>query len=284
MEQGSPPSLVLFNSYQSQEFQPHNDDYEDDEALSLCDLATSKHEVPKANHPEEQFSDDLEQDFDFGGAGNSLPENKMCSADELFFRGQILPLQHSVTLPSELTTEGRSFIRSISFSGSEPTSVVSSRSSSTRSNNSGTSGSGSTSGSEVTKIRNQFHSHPSPRPQIRTRNVHHSNPKTSSKWSFLQLGMMKPQEIGLEDLKNRSQRSHGSSRSISMNTKDQNQNNKKKKTQLALFGGCKCSSNAIENTVYSRIPMVKPTGLKEEETKSRISKESNVGRSKRFFV
>ncbi|KAI3699548.1 hypothetical protein L2E82_43943 [Cichorium intybus] len=270
----NPPKFLTenwlrLNSHQNQESQPQNDDVEEEqeEALSLCDLATSKHDNPEATHPKEPFSD---EDFDFSSAGTTLPESKMCSADELFFRGKILPFKHPVNLPFGFMN---------SFSGSEPASVVSSRSSSTRSNNSGTSGSSNTSGSEFTgskptiRNRNQFHSHPSPTPQIRTRSGRHSNPKTSSKWSFLQLGVMKAQEIGLEDLKNRSQRSHGSS------MKDQDQ--KKKKMKISFLGGCTCT---IENTVCSRIPMVKPTGLKEEETKSRVSKESNVGRSTKHAV
>ncbi|KAL8266215.1 hypothetical protein R6Q59_003559 [Mikania micrantha] len=250
---------VRIHRHEEQESEPRIDN---DEALSLCDLATNEHEVPEQNHPEQRFSDEQEEDFAFGGDSSHSPENKMCSADELFFRGQILPLRHSVTLPSRFTTRTQEFTRSISCSRSEPVSVASSRSSSTRS---------STSGSEINgykpiiRNRNQFHSYPSPTPQIRTRSVRHSYPKSSLKWSFLQLGPMKLQEIGLADLRNRRERNH---------------ENEKEKHVLS-FAGCKCSANVIESTVSSRMSMVKPTTLNEPETGSaglRISKERNVER------
>ncbi|XP_024974915.1 uncharacterized protein LOC112513024 [Cynara cardunculus var. scolymus] len=270
---------VRFHSYENQLKNPlsqsqSDEDDDGEEALSLCDLANGK---PATDHPGKQFSDqhqeEEEEDFDFNGVGFNLLENQMCSAEEVFFRGQILPFRHSVSLPSGFMTQTRD---SVSFSRSESVSLTSSRSSSTRSHNSGTSGSNSPSLSEFTRYktmirnrnRNQFHSHPSPTPQIRSRSYRQSNPKPSPKWSFLQLGLLKPQEIGLADLKNRSQRSLGS-------MKDEN---KKKTTtkHLLLFGGCKCSTNTIESRVSWPIPMIKPTRWKEKG----ISKGSDVGRRK----
>ncbi|KAI3713026.1 hypothetical protein L1987_71596 [Smallanthus sonchifolius] len=268
MEQDSPENFLVENwvrirSHQNQEQpEPQTDD---DEALSLSDLATNG--SPEENHQEiKRFSDEQnEEDFAFGALSSSnSPENyKMCSADVLFFRGQILPLRHSVTLPM---TRTRDITRSASFSRSEPVSVGSSRSSSTRS---------STSGSEINGYklpgnRNQFHSHPSPTPKIRTRSFRHSYPTSSSKWSLLQLGPLKPQEIGLADLRNRSQRSQ--------NMRNEDENVKMKR--ILSFAGCKCSASVIESTVSSRISMVKQTGLNEKETGLGISKESNVGRRK----
>nr|XP_043639046.1 uncharacterized protein LOC122610117 [Erigeron canadensis] len=229
---------------------------DDDEALSLCDLATNDHEDNESltNHFQEN-----EEHFDFGN--RNLPQNKMCTADELFFQGQIMP---------------------VSGSKSQPVSVGSSRSSSTRSHNSATSGSStssSLSGPEFKRatIKNQnqnrnqfqFHSHPSPTPQIQTRSLNHNNSKSSSnlsKWRYFQLGPVKPQEIGLEDLKNRSQRSQGISNKGMKN--DQNQKN----NSILLFGGCKCTANVVESTVSSSSSLM----VKRE----RISnlKNSNVGK------
>ncbi|KAK1439022.1 hypothetical protein QVD17_04837 [Tagetes erecta] len=220
------------------ETQPQNDD-DDEEALSLSHLATNQQ-----NNPEQHFSDEQDEDFAFG---RDLPENEMCTADELFFRGQILPLRHSVTLPSRFITRTRQFTRSVSLS--EPVSVASSRS--IRS---------STSGSEFNgyrpRNRNQFHSHPSPTPQIRTRSFgQYSKSKSSTKWRFLRLGPVKVDEIGLSDLKNRRYE-------IGMQNEKEN------------WKGCKCGGDVIESTVTS---MVKPTSLNEKETGFSISEKSNVG-------
>ncbi|KAI3813387.1 hypothetical protein L1987_18109 [Smallanthus sonchifolius] len=265
MEQDSPEIFLVENwvrihSHQNQEPEPQTDD---DEALSLCDLATNQHDNPEENHQEKQFSgEQKEEDFAFGGGSNSPESYKMCTADVLFFRGQILPLRHSVTLPM---TRTREFIPSVSFSRSEPVSVASSRSSSTRSSASGS----EFNGYKLPGNRNQFHSHPSPTPQIRTRSLRHSYPTSSSKWSLLQLGPLKLQEIGLADLKNRSQRSQGRGGNL------RNENVKMKR--ILSFAGCKCSASVIESTVSSRISMVKVTGLNEKETGFGSSKESNVG-------
>lgn len=237
---------VQFNSHENQCFE------DEEEALSLCDLPTNDQEIETNSKKED---DDNTEEFEFGschgGAASLLPEN-MCNADEVFFQGQILPLRHSVS--SDTAEFSRKINRSASMS------VVNSRSNRTdpkviRSNGY----------KYKPRTRNQFHSHPSPSPQIRTqsfRTLSHSNPKTSSLWSFLQVGLLKPQEIGLSDLKNRSKRfgshnSNSSSTSSSMNsTIEQNQNQNKienprkntKKKQRLLFSGCKCSADSIEST------------------------------------
>ncbi|KAK9053265.1 hypothetical protein SSX86_029898 [Deinandra increscens subsp. villosa] len=189
---------VQIHSHDNQESKPQNND-DGDEALSLCDLAPSEHDDPVENQPQQRLSDDQQEDFAFGFGSLDSPENNMSSADELFFRGEILPLRHSVTLPSRSMTRNREFTRSISL---EPVSVACSRSSSQNSRTSLSSS--STSASELNgykpalrnrnRNRNQFHSHPSPTPQIRTRSFNSSNPKSVkplSNWGFLQLGPMK---------------------------------------------------------------------------------------------
>lgn len=243
------------------------DDDDDIENLSLSDLAMNKPDGQIANHREKQLIFDKDdQDFDFL---SKPPETKMCIADEVFFQGQIMPLE----MYSELNMT-RSFFQS----KSDPVSISSSRSSSIHSHNSGTSESSITAGSEFTRYKpksqnqNMFHSHPSPRPHIHTRSFPQTNTKTSSKWSLLQLGPLKTQEISLVDLKNRSRRRHNTSMK-----KDHNLAiDKKTKKQTLLFGGCTCSTNVIESTMSSRISMVKPT----QETKLSASKQGNVGQRK----
>ncbi|KAI3782492.1 hypothetical protein L2E82_12540 [Cichorium intybus] len=92
----------------------------------------------------------------------------------------------------------------------------------------------------------------------------------------IQVGLLKPQEIGLSDLKNQSKRfrshnSNSSSTSSSMNSiivQNQNQNqlhrkNKKKKQRL-IFSGCKCTADSIESTI------------KETNPKKETTKEENI--------
>ncbi|KAD4888229.1 hypothetical protein E3N88_20302 [Mikania micrantha] len=266
---------VQFDSHENQCFE--EDEEENEETLSLCDLPINAIEIETNFKKEDHEPEDFQFGSCHGGAGFRSPEN-MCNADDVFFQGQILPLRHSVSSDTDggLT---RKINRSASMS------VISSRTNGNdprpiRSHEYG----------YKPKIRNQFHSHPSPSPRIRTernqsfRSLSHSNPKTSSLWSFLQVGLVKPQEIGLSDLKNRSKRfgshnSNSSSTSSSMNSSnDQNQKQKKhsrkkkKKKQRLFFGGCKCSAVSIDGTINERIPK-KTT---KEESMLRVSEESTM--------
>ncbi|CAH1419331.1 unnamed protein product [Lactuca virosa] len=267
---------VHFNSHENQCFE------DEEETLSLCDLPTNDQEIETNSKKEEDnnTTEDFEFGFCYGGAACTSPEN-MCTAEDVFFEGQILPLRHSVSSDTDGIT--RKINRSASMR------VVSSRIINRndpimiRSNG------------YKHRIRNQFHSHPSPSPQIRTqsfRTLSHSNQKTSSLWSFLQVGLLKPQEIGLLDLKNRSKRfgshnSNSSSTSSSMNsTMDQNQNQNQnqihrkntKKKQRLFFSGCKCSADSIESTVKETNP--KKMTTKEEKIiqlqNSKVSEVSEV--------
>ncbi|XP_024978380.1 uncharacterized protein LOC112515707 [Cynara cardunculus var. scolymus] len=268
---------VQFNSHENQCFE----DQEEEEALSLCDLPTNDQEISTNSKKEDE--DDTE-DFEFGschgGAAALLPEN-MCNADEVFFQGQILPLRHSVS------SDAAEFSRKINRSASM--SVVNSRSNRTDPKTIRL----SNGYKYKPRTRNQFHSHPSPSPQIRTqsfRTLSHSNPKTSSLWSFLQVGLLKPQEIGLSDLKNRSKRfgshnSNSSSTSSSMNStieqnQNQNQNQNKienprkntKKKQRLLFSGCKCSADSIESTRKETVGKKEKT----KKTTTTMTKEDDM--------
>ncbi|KAF5780178.1 hypothetical protein HanXRQr2_Chr11g0469011 [Helianthus annuus] len=241
---------VQFNSHENQCFEDEHEEQE--ETLSLSDLPTNNHQIYTSSNTQ----DNDQEDFEFGsGHANATfrsPDN-MCTADQVFFQGQILPLRHSI-------------------------------------------GSMSVVNDPKTKIRNQFHSHPSPSPQIRTRTrsfrtLSRSTSKTTSILSFLQVGLVKPREIGLADLKNRSKRSgsynsnsssNSNSNSNSSNTnsssnsnsnnnssgmnmnsgKDKNHNQKQrrkntkntKKKRRVFLGGCDCAADSIERTIKERAP------------------------------
>ncbi|KAF5791597.1 hypothetical protein HanRHA438_Chr09g0408421 [Helianthus annuus] len=267
---------VQFDSHDNQCFEDN-----EEETLSLCDLPTNDIQIQTTSNIEDTEPEDFQFGSSHGDTTCLSPEN-MCNADDVFFQGQILPLRHSVC------SETAGLTRSASMS------VVGSRSITTgkdprtiRSNEYG----------YKPKIRNQFHSHPSPSPQIRTqsfRTLSHSNPKTSSSlWSFLQVGLVKPQEIGLSDLKNRSKRfgshnSNSSSNSGSMNsmngTNDQTQSQNKhqnkikhppknnKKKQRLFFGGCKCTAVTTVGTMKDTV------GKKKTTTEDRNSTMIGEGR------
>ncbi|KAM0062829.1 hypothetical protein Hdeb2414_s0003g00084161 [Helianthus debilis subsp. tardiflorus] len=246
---------VQFNSHENQCFEDEQEEQE--ETLSLSDLPTNNHQIYTSSNTQ----DNDQEDFEFGsGHANATfrsPEN-MCTADEIFFQGQILPLRHSI-------------------------------------------GSMSVVNDPKTTIRNQFHSHPSPSPQIRTRTrsfrtFSRSKSKTTSILSFLQVGLVKPREIGLADLKNRSKRSgsynsNNSSNSNSNSSSNSNSNNNsnssnnsnsnnnsdgmnmnsgkdknqkqrrkntkntknKKKKRRVFLGGCDCAADSIEHTIKDRV-------------------------------
>ncbi|KAJ0733056.1 hypothetical protein HanPI659440_Chr11g0404191 [Helianthus annuus] len=225
---------VQFNSHENQCFEDEHEEQE--ETLSLSDLPTNNHQI----YTNSNTQDNDQEEFEFGsGQANATfrsPDN-MCTADEVFFQGQILPLRHSI-------------------------------------------GSMSVVNDPKTKIRNQFHSHPSPSPQIRTRTrsfrtFSRSKSKTTSILSFLQVGLVKPREIGLADLKNRSKRSgsynsnsssnsnsnsNSSSNSNNNSGKDKNQKQRRKNTKntkkkrRVFLGGCDCAADSIERTIKDRVP------------------------------
>ncbi|XP_007047456.2 PREDICTED: probable serine/threonine-protein kinase DDB_G0272282 [Theobroma cacao] len=234
---------------------------EEEEALSLCDLPVNlikeENQVQPGNYEDgESQAIKTEEDFNFGSWGGSLStEPQMCAADEVFFKGQILPLRLSVSSDSGLTgfrqdsqNTSRCLSRSESMdhgSLSRFTSISSSsRSSSTRSshysigssnsitvtarnfnsNSKSNSNSSSTSNSKSKpiKIRNNFNTHPSPKPQIRlskTRpvNVSSRNQKTSM-WDFFRLGLVRAPELELQDLKVRSNNNNANRNSVSRNS------------------------------------------------------------------
>lgn len=219
---------------------------DEEEALSFCDLPNNE-EMKEAYGSISEEAAQLE-DFDFNSCGgNLLKESEMCTADEIFYKGQILPLRHSISLPSDRH----------SYNDTNS----SSRSSSIRSQRSSSSGSSSNFNTKYKpKIRNQFHSHPSPTPQVRFSKVNfksnaNNSTRKSALWSLFRVGLVTPPEIALQDLKNRGNRDiSGSRNSTSSSSSGSFSNNdnrmrillSKKKKQRFSLGSCKCSANAVE--------------------------------------
>ncbi|KAK4712119.1 hypothetical protein R3W88_006632 [Solanum pinnatisectum] len=229
-----------------------DEDNEEEEALSLCDLPNNEENEKKeegSRSTSEEAAGKLE-DFDFSSSGgNLLKDSEMCTADKIFYKGQILPLRHSISLPSDR--------RNCHHTNS------SSRSSSIRSQRSSSSGSSSNFNTKYRpKIRNQFHSHPSPTPQVRFSKVNfqsnaNNSTRKSALWSLFRVGLVTTPEIALQDLKNRGNRDISGSRNSTSSSSSGSFNNNdnkmrimvsKKTKQRFSLGSCKCSAN-VEETV-----------------------------------
>ncbi|KAJ4714763.1 Membrane-associated kinase regulator protein [Melia azedarach] len=293
-----------------------NSEYEEDEdeALSLSDLPLNLVIEDESNQVSKEATEvkENEEEFNFDSWGGSLStESEMCAADEVFFKGQILPLRLSVSSDSGLARfqlDSRNTNRCLSRSESMDhgsstnmgglTSINSSRSSSTRSHNSSNSSSSSSSCSITTitrnskpRVRNQFHTFPSPKPQIRvskTRLPSNSsssrNQKSSTVWDFFRLGLVRAPEIELQDLKvrnnintsahrnsvSRNSSSGSSSANSSSSVKNYSNNivaknlqdlklrkQQKKESFRGLFNGCKCSITAVEAVPLNNIVILK---------------------------
>ncbi|XP_055804256.1 uncharacterized protein LOC129873233 [Solanum dulcamara] len=266
-----------------------DEDGEEEEALSLCDLPNNEENQTKkeASRSTSEEAAQLE-DFDFNSSGgNLLKGSEMCTADEIFYKGRILPLRHSISLPSDR--------RNCHDTNS------SSRSSSIRSQRSSSSGSSSNFNTKyMPKIRNQFHSHPSPTPQVRFSKVNiqsnvNNSTRKSALWSLFRVGLVTPPEIALQDLKNRGNRDiSGSRNSTSSSSSGSFSNNdnrmkiilSKKKKQRFSLGSCKCSANAVETVpiVNSRSTIKKirkATGDHEHEDEDKKNSSENIKATKK---
>ncbi|XP_044496091.1 uncharacterized protein LOC123218641 [Mangifera indica] len=280
---------------------------EEEEALSLSDLPLNLINIQdnrvdqnqSRDEPRCQVKDPEDQEFNFGSWGGSLStESEMCAADDVFFKGQILPLRFSVSSESGLTrlTQHDSSRNSATscLSRSESmdhlssvdrlTSINSSTSSSSRSHNSSTT---TTSATTTTKnsnpriIRNQFHTYPSPKPQIRVstsqlrRNTSGNRTQKSTVWKFFRVGLVRTPDIELQDVKVRHKScvsrnsSSGSSSSSIKNYSKQDlkimgKKHKKKQNlldkKMGLFSGCKCSITAVETVPLNNIVLIKSEG------------------------
>ncbi|KAJ7952787.1 Membrane-associated kinase regulator protein [Quillaja saponaria] len=264
--------------------QVDEDQEEEEEALSLCDLPVNLIKEEEHSRKEDAQVIETQEDFDFHSWDG--PEAKMCAADEVFFGGQILPLRLSVSSCGGLITTGFQDKLSPNLSRCESmdhgslstaSTINTSRSSSIRSQYS----SSSTSTSSTTRIskprvRNQFHTYPSPKPQIRVPSLRQASVgnnisrKSSSAWEFFRLGVVPAPEIGLQDLKIRSTNnssaskncvSRNSSTSSSSNSGSFKANSTAKmgnnhglkqflgKSSSGFLGGCKCSIETVPSNI-----------------------------------
>ncbi|KAL8099275.1 hypothetical protein AgCh_031807 [Apium graveolens] len=280
-----------------------NDRKEEEDALiqgqAEESLSLSDDKKDEKNEKGQQRKLEAQEDFNFSSCGGSfLEDSQMCTADEVFFKGKLLPFRHSISSETGLAMfrhDIRPFIsrsqsmdhRYTSNSTGSPsgTSGTTTRSSSIRSSLS----SGSTSGTIArvpqlhnrkpprVKIRNQFHSHPSPTPQIRLSTNRHRNPNPSHHhWSqklrFFHMGgsvSVQAPDIRFADLKNRrnsiistgtkfGSRNSNSSTGTSNSGASSNANTKKK--YWRIFNECKCKVDTVDETVGRRLISVSKSG------------------------
>ncbi|KAI4327384.1 hypothetical protein L6164_019853 [Bauhinia variegata] len=281
---------------------------EDEEALSLCDLPVNLiKEDDRSKKPDSQVIETLEE-FDFGSWGGTIStESEMCAADEIFFQGQLLPLRRSFSSVSGFTTTGfqpenpqlkRCESRSESLDhgslGRFGFRSSSSRSSSLRSQNSSSSTCSTTlPTTRISKyrVRNQFHTNPSPKPHLRVSVPRQSNfgnqGRKSSAWDYFRLGVVPTPEIGLQELKARNTNSankncvsrnssSGSSSNRSFNASSTNKSDKlinsthhsDKRNHVfkqlvgkggGFLSGCKCSAQSDVVIIKSGIKSTNKT-------------------------
>lgn len=254
---------------------------EEDETLSLCDLPLSMNNTCKEQHS--QINETTHEEFNFRSwVGLFSTEPEMCVADEIFFQGQILPLSRlSFSSEAGLSSNdhGKQFKskqESLSFTNGCFNEF---RSSSSTSQNSTTSTSTSStttnpvvsiskiSKTSKTKIRNQFHTHPSPKPQLISSCPRKSitQSRKSSVWEIFRLGVVPTPEIGLQDLKVRSSNhrncvsrnsssssNSNSTKSVKMSEKKNDNGGKSNHVLKHLVGkrggllsGCDCSFETV---------------------------------------
>lgn len=311
---------------QDQEEEEKQEEEEEEEALSLCDLPITLINRKDQDQLTKQASPHINEEFDFRSWGSGLFSNEpeMCAADDVFFQGQILPLRFSFSSESGLITKrdyGNNQVINHN-SESEFFQSNSSRSSSVRSQNSSSSSSTSSTTTNtpttprISKpriIRNQFHTHPSPKPQLRISGPRQTSTlssnqgrKSSSAWEFFRLGVVPAPEIALQDLKLRSSSNSSSankncvSRNSSNSSSSSSKSTKKSVVKIMsnksthhdgdknnnhhhvfkggglLMRGCRCS---VESVVGSDIVMIKggtKSTKKKESTQHAVKEEKGV--------
>ncbi|KAJ0239101.1 Uncharacterized protein HA466_0236070 [Hirschfeldia incana] len=253
------------NQLQEDEDDIQDEEEEEEEALSLSDLPVNSSDVkvnfPKQSKSEEEVEIDSGFEFEIGssfrlGSDSCEPAPEMSTADELFSEGRILPLRHSVSLDDAGSN------RLITRSGSVE--FRRTRAGSDR------------------KIKNNFidYSQPSPNPQIRrsssmTARVNSiRNPKSSSIWDFLRLGLVRTPEIELRTsasnarVSSVSRNSSCSSTSTSSNSKRTGESRSRNRRKSFLFADCKCSA-ATETVVPVKMKINVSGGETTEEKQRR---------------
>ncbi|CAJ2635304.1 unnamed protein product [Trifolium pratense] len=261
------------NSVQEKQNHPKEEPEEHEEALSLCDLPLSPNQLPTK---EEQHShiNEKQEEFNFHSwVGFFSTEPKMCVADEVFFQGQILPSRFSFSSEAGLLTtkslyqqhDGKQFnskFNQCKFNEFRSNSSTSQNSNTSTSTSSTTTPIVSNSISSKSKVRNQFHTHPSPKPQLKSSCPRKSITQTrkSSVWEIFRLGVVPTPEIELQDLKVRSSNKNCVSRNSSSSSSNNSTLNDKggkmsKKNDVfkhfvgkrgGLLSGCDCSIETVK--------------------------------------
>ncbi|KAE8693343.1 putative Late embryoproteinsis abundant protein group 8 protein [Hibiscus syriacus] len=250
-----------------QKWEAEEEKEEEEEALSLCDLPVNlikeENQVVQEEDGGQAQTSQTEEDFNFGSWGGSISiKPEMCAADEVFFKGQILPLRHSVSSDSGINgfrqdshNTSMSLSRSESMDQGSLSRFTSVSSSSTSSSHHTTSSSNSIAERmessnpkpKSIKIRNSFTTHPSPKPQIRlpktrTPNVGSRNQR-SSMWDFFKLGLVRAPGLELQDLKLRSNNNNGNKNSVSRNCSCNSSNSSSSTKNVVNNGGAEVAKN-----------------------------------------
>ncbi|KAL6013179.1 hypothetical protein ACLOJK_003671 [Asimina triloba] len=246
---------------------------EEEEALSLSDLP-----ILGAHHPSDRDDGDRPpepEDFEFGSWVAEDP--LMCSADDVFFQGQILPLRPSVSSDTGilLATCSRPDSQKSSRSGSRSDSMDRSSwgfsSSCSSSSNSNGSSSSTRRPAATGAYGGGFYSHhPSPKPHLGGARIRRSacpSGRGRSSWGLFRLGLVRTPEIELAELRRRSGGGGGGGggrRGKDENTASNGGDEGAAKFRWSPGLSCKCSPAAVE-TVSSRILVLRgKKGILEE--------------------
>ncbi|VFQ75319.1 unnamed protein product [Cuscuta campestris] len=279
-----------------------DDDDDDDEALSLSDLPNDQQENQFKKEPPVPGDESEQGEFDFCSLAGSMKESEMCLADELFFRGKILPLRrHSVSADSASAA-----LRCNSMERCRSATSASSRSSSTRSHQSSSSATSSAAASgKPPRSWNRFQfSQPSPTPHIRlpkassrgptaSSNGHPRSSSSSALWTLFRVGLVTMPEFGSRSFtrvtsrdksdhdnnnnnNNRSKVVRSVSSGGSVDSSRSNAVTKKLKQifvhkNMAFFETCKCSVNSVEN-----VPLRSDINGEEDKKKKKKKKDRVV--------
>ncbi|GMJ08719.1 hypothetical protein HRI_004541100 [Hibiscus trionum] len=198
----------------------------EEEALSLCDLPL-EHQAQPRNQPIQ-----TDEDFDFGSLADSVG-HQMCSADQVFFKGLILPLYG---LPG-----CHQVIQTSSWSDSMDHASLSRFTSVGSSSNTNC----------------KFNKESSPKPQIRSPRTQPVNVgirnQTSSMWGYFRSGLVRAPELELQDSKvGRNSVSCRNSKLVSSN----NCGVASKKRIMGVYSGCKCSVNVVETVPSNSVVFI----------------------------
>ncbi|XP_068653882.1 uncharacterized protein [Aristolochia californica] len=230
-----------------------------DEALSLSDLpvaAGSGCAVLKESQPLET------EDFEFALWGGVM-STEMCAAEDVFYQGRILPLRPSVS--SDAGNRSDSGSRSESMDRSSSWGFNSSRSSS------------SSSCRSDARASNTFYAHPSPKPQLgsqaRYRTVG-SSCRKSNGWGVLRLGLVKPPEIELQDLRQR--------RSMKKSNPAKEQTQKKKSLGLSRLSSFSCKCSAASEIVPSQNVFTRRNSQQTEAKEDRLIQKKEAADQRTF--